>query len=668
MARVSARGATCLRDAGRAGSATLALAIIGLASAIGCGGGNHATSQNPDGGSVGGNGASVGSAGAGGGGAGGNQPPPAGLSVLAGVPGGVGQRDDVGPAARLAEPAGLADDGQGHLYIADSGAATIRKLDLATGALTTLAGTPSYTNRPPAADGVGAAALFSNPTDIAFDGSTLYVADGFQVRRIDPASGAVTTIAGNGTASASVLTYPRVIAADNHGNLFVDSSRTVLLKIALATGQVTPLVGEPGSTDTNDGIGPAGHLGEPRALALDGAGALYVLDGGAVRRIDLATAALTSLPVTLPGFGTHHLAGMASDKAGHLYLSDLYFDTVYRLTPASGELVELAGADNVAGSEDGPPPEGHLNFPTSLIVGSNGAIYLSDRDNATIRQIDASTGAMTTLAGDAPHTGANDGAHDVARFTVPLGLSADASGNVFVADAGNYSIRRLNVATGTVTTIAGDSHTRDSIDGVGVMAKFIDPIGVAAGPSGTVYADDMAFNVRRIDIATATVTTIAGKVGEIGGGDGPGSIARFWTPVGITYDRAGTGTVLVTDANAAIRVIDMGSGNVSTAVRLPTLPDGGYALFNPIGVASPARPMAWATARVSMRRRVSPTMVGDTSSSPSPTTTSSVASPSTPARSRRSSAWRASEASRPAPFPAASTRHTGSPRSQPASC
>lgn len=565
------------------GAVLLSLAI-GFAPAIGCGGGAGATGNKPDGGSTAVGGSPGGSSGSGG--VGGNSLP-SGLTVLAGVPGGVGQRDDVGRAARIAQPGGLADDGQGHIYIADSGAATIRKLDLATGALTTLAGTPIYLNRPiPGSDGVGAAAQFRNPTDITFAGGSLYVADANQVRRIDPTTGAVTTIAGEGTASASAITYTQFIAADNQGNLFVDVNRHQIVKIAIATGQVTPVVGTADSTDFIDGVGAAGHIAEPRALALDGNGALYVLDGGSVRRIDLATATLTTLPVGPTGLG-HHVAGMASDHAGHLYLSDLYFDVVYRVTLASGELVSLAGADNVAGSEDGLPPAGHLNFPTSMIVGSSGAIYLSDRDNATVRQIDVTTGALTTLAGQAPHTGATDGARDVARFKTPLGISADAAGNVFVADTRNFSIRRLNVATGAVTTVAGDPNQSGAADGVGPAAKFIEPIGVAVGPAGTLFTvDDLAFNVRRIDLATAAVTTIAGKAGEIGGADGPGSMARFWTPVGITYDGAGTGAVLVTDANAAIRRIDMVTGNVSTSVILPMLPTGGYALFNPVGVVS----------------------------------------------------------------------------------
>jgi len=571
--------------------------VIGLASVVGCGAGGAKTENHPDGstasdGSTGGP-PGGGAGGAGTSGAGGSQLPPlpAGLSILAGVPGGVGQRDDVGRAARLAVPAGLAHDGRGHLYIVDSGAATIRKLDLATGALTTVAGSPSYINRDlDAPDGVGAAAHFRNPLDVAVSRDGIYIADVYRLRRLDPTTGAVTTIAGGGTASPPVFDRLAAIAADDQGNVFAADNHTIA-KIDVATGRVTTLVGQLNSTDFVDGVGPAGHLDSPQALALDPGGLLYVLDGSTVRRVDLATNALTTItvPANLPGgIGNHHLSGMTSDRAGHLYLVDLFLDVVYRLTLASGEITLVTGAENVAGSEDGPPPQGHLNSPTMVTMGSDGALYLSDRDNATVRRIDLATGALSTVAGEAPHVGSNDGRQGLGRFKQPLGLSADASGNVYVADFGNRGVRRLAVATGAVDTIAGDPQQSFGwADGIGPAAQFIAPVGVAAGPPGVLFVvDDMAFNVRRIDLMTRLVTTIAGKAGEIGGADGPGSTARFWTPVGIAYDRAGAGAVLVTDANAAVRRIDNLTGEVTTAVRLPRLPGGGLALLNPIGIAS----------------------------------------------------------------------------------
>ena len=574
--------------------------VLGLASVVGCGAGGARTDNHPDGsfasdGSIGG----APGGGAGTGGAGGSQLPPlpVGLSILAGVPGGVGQRDDLGRAARLAMPAGLADDGRGHLYIADPGAATVRKLDLANGALTTVAGSPSYTYLDASADGVGAAARFRYPLDLAVAGDSVYVTDGDRLRRVAPTTGAVTTIAGGGIASPPVFSRLLCIAADTQGNVFAADDRTIV-KIEVATGRVTTLVGQLDSTDFVDGVGPAGHLGAPQALVLDPGGVLYVLDGSAVRRVDLASNALTTLmlPDGLPGgFLGHHLAGMTSDRAGHLYLVDLWLDVVYRLTLASGEITLVTGADNVAGSEDGPPPQGHLNYPTAVTMGRDGALYLSDRDNATIRRIDLPTGALSTVAGEAPHVGSNDGGRGLGRFKQPLGLSTDATGNVYVADFGNRGVRRVVVATGAVDTIAGDpQQSFGSADGIGPAAQFVQPVGVAAGAPGVLFVvDDMAFNVRRIDLMTRSVTTMAGKAGEIGGVDGPGSMARFWTPVGIAYDRAGTGAVLVTDANAAVRRIDNLTGEVTTAVRLPRLPSGDYALFNPIGIASDGRGNAY---------------------------------------------------------------------------
>src|SRR5437899_3036083 len=185
----------------------------------------------------------------------------------------------------------------------------------------------------------------------------------------------------------------------------------------------------------------------------------------------------------------------------------------------------LAGVPGGPGSVDGTAGAARFNYPSGLAVDSAGNVYVADTLNHTIRKI-TPAGAVTTLAGSAGQSGSADGTGSAARFDYPEGAAVDGAGNVYVADWGNYTIRKITLA-GAVTTLAGSAGQSGSADGTGSEARFDYPTGVAVDSAGSVYvADWWNSTIRKITLAGA-VTTLAGSAGFFGSADGIGTAAEF---------------------------------------------------------------------------------------------------------------------------------------------
>jgi sugar lactone lactonase YvrE len=208
--------------------------------------------------------------------------------------------------------------------------------------------------------------------------------------------------------------------------------------------------------------------------------------------------------------------------------------TVRRID-ASGQSTTLAGVLSATGSTDGAasasrfgPTDTRLGGPLPIAGHPDGSAIVADPMNSTIRQISAS-GITTTIAGRAAQTGSSDGTGTSARFNLPHGLAVAPSGDIYVADTGNATIRRIG-ADGVVSTVAGLPQVGGSTDGHGSGARFSSPFGIAAAADGTLYvADTGNHTIRRIDPA-GQVTTLAGSPGQSGNTDGTGASARFNTP------------------------------------------------------------------------------------------------------------------------------------------
>src|SRR5664280_2588201 len=312
---------------------------------------------------------------------------------------------------------------------------------------------------------------------------------------------ALTYGSADGTGSGARFFYPSGTATDNAGNFYVaDTDNHTIRKVVAATGAVTTLAGLAGVSGSADGTGSDARFQNPSGVAVDGAGNVYVADTlNHTRGRDLAEGVVSTLAGT-PGSsgstdGTGSAAqfqgpqGLTIDSAGNLYVADTNNHTIRKVVPATGEVTTIAGLAGNSGSTDGQGSAARFNYPSALTIDSAGNLYVADTDNDTIRAIQPS-GLVSTLAGLAGNSGSADGTGSAARFDSPSAVAVDLSGNVYVADAGNFTIRKVVPATGAVSTLAGLAGTSGSTDGEGTAVRFFAPAGVAVDNSGNLYVAD----------------------------------------------------------------------------------------------------------------------------------------------------------------------------------
>ena len=279
----------------------------------------------------------------------------------------------------------------------------------------------------------------------------------------------------------------------------------------------------------------------PRAVAMDGTGAKYVAEygGGRVLKFN-QDGSMTTLATLNP------LTGIAVTNSGMVYVSDATQNRILQITP-DGTVSTLAGGTQ--GSLDGNGTAAQFNVPCGLVFAPWGTLYVADRDNHRIRQINTKTGDVTTLAGSTQ--GFLDAGGTAAQFNAPAAVAADYTGIVYVADAGNARIRRI-AWDGTVTTLAGNG-TPGFANGPASTAEFMTPKGIAVDPAGWLYVSDTGNNRIRQIAPDGSVTTLAGT-GVSGFADGDASSAQFASPMGLVV--GGHGAVFVADiGNSMIRKI-----------------------------------------------------------------------------------------------------------------
>ena len=479
------------------------------------------------------------------------------VSTLAGS-GAAGSLDGAGAAATFYFPAGIAVDSSGNVYTADRTNNKIRRI-APGGAVTTVAGTGAAGS----ADGPGNAATFSMPYGVAVDGSgNVYVADSMtnKVRKIT-AAGIVSTFAGsgsfastNGTGTAAAFGTPHGIATDLAGNVYVADTYDNMVRKITPAAAVTTLAGA-GAAGTVDGAGALGTFSNPSNVAVDGSGNVYVVDndGNKVRKVTpggvVTTLAGSGSGASVDGTGSaasfNNPWGVAVDGAGNVYVSELYANKIRKVTPG-GVVTTFAGSGSI-GSADGPGPSASFNWPYGLAVDGAGNLYVADALSQKIRKVTPG-GAVSTLAGSGAR-GAVDGPAAAASFDNPLGVALDSSGTVYVVDQNN-KVRKVT-PSGVVTSIAGNGATGND-DGTGTSATFRNPWGLAADGAGNVYVADTGNNTIRKVTPAGVVTTVGGS-GSVGHADGTGTAASFAGPSGVAVD--GSGSVYVADSlNNAIRV------------------------------------------------------------------------------------------------------------------
>lgn len=438
------------------------------------------------------------------------------VTTLAGSVGNAGSVDATGTNAWFNAPQGIAIDGSGNLYVADYLNNTIRFVTPA-GVVLTIAGFPGEFG---SGNGTGTNALFWGPEGIVVcptNNNLVYVADtgNSVIRQLSfGAQWSISTFAGSAsdgsmdaTGGAARFFWPMDVASDGHGNFYIaDAQNNTIRKIA-ANGTVSTFAGFPGVTGSANATGTNASFNDPQAVAVDGAGNVYVADTG---------------------------------------------NSMIREITSGGAVSTLAGSPDNVGSSDGTGSAAQFDAPQGIAVNGSGDVFVADTMNHTIREI-APGGVVTTFAGFPGNFGSSDGTNSAVQFDQPVGLAIDGSGNLFVADMFNHTIREVTPA-GVVSTIAGLPRVFGDVDGTNSTATFFEPEGIAVGSGDTVYVADAGNDsIRQLTpLGTNwTVTTIAGWPGVSGSQDGSGIGARFCYPAGMAMSG---GNLFVADsANNTVR-------------------------------------------------------------------------------------------------------------------
>jgi uncharacterized protein (TIGR03437 family) len=478
-------------------------------------------------------------------------------------------------AAQLHQPLGLTVDSSGNLYIADNLNSRVRKVS-ASGTITTVAGNGMCCQAP--SDGTPATqAELGYPVSVAVDASgTLYFADA-KVRRVS-STGILTTIGGQGTAppgtdGAAVnvsLAIPSVgLVFDGRGNLFIAVWGEGRIRTISPTGTITTAVGNGTRNYSGDG-GPASvaQMGQPGGLLFDAAGNLYVADLGnpVVRKISPAGIVsvvagngtsgfsgdggpATSAQLALSGFSF----SMAMDGAGNLYLADSVNRRI-RKVASNGIITTIAGGGT--GGDGGPATKAQILWPSAIAVDANGTVYFADLDQ--IRKV-TSSGIISTIAGGSdPGYFGDNGPAVRAALNAPSGLAVAANGDLYIADTGNSSIRKIT-PDGIISTVVGGMQANTppckAQTALALGSLLGSPKDMTFDAAGNLFVSNTgAACVERV--SPAGIVTIVAGTGTPGysGDGGPPTAAQLLFPGGIAIDKKGN--IFIADSFAGvIRVI-----------------------------------------------------------------------------------------------------------------
>ncbi len=320
-----------------------------------------------------------------------------------------------------------------------------------------------------------------------------------------------------------------------------------------STGLITTIAGT-GTAGTAGVGGPAtsAQLSGPYGMVVDSSDNMYVVDGpnNRVVRIDAATGALT----LVAGNGTassagdsglatqaslNHPIGVALDAAGNLFISEMQGQRIRRVDATTGIITTMAGSGVAGWSGDGgSAASAQLASPMGIATDAAGNLYIADAGNARIRRIDAQTGIITTVAGNGAFAFTPDGvAASGASLAQPQWVSVDQAGNLLVSEWASARIRSINASTGLLSTVAGNGSSTFTGDGIAATSAGIGSpqANVAADASGNLFFSDGSGRIRRVDAASGIITTVAGNGSGAQGilsAAGPSVGSCFATPIG----------------------------------------------------------------------------------------------------------------------------------------
>jgi len=323
----------------------------------------------------------------------------------------------------------------------------------------------------------------------------------------------VTTLAGqvvngsgwvDGNAQNATFNSPYGVAVDSSGNLYVaDGGNNVIRKIT-ANGTTSTIAGLHGTAGNVNGTGSSALFGEIDGIAIDNSGNLYVTDVtyNTVRKITPNSGSWTVTTLVSSTAGLNYPLGIALDSTGNVYVADSGNMVIRKITP-SGSMTTLAGAIGVLGAADGTGTNARFGAPAGIAIDSSGNLYVTDSGSSTLRKITA-TGTVTTIGGFFGEPGLIDGPLSTSayQFSHLHGITCDTSGNLFITDGSSGTYIREISSAGIVSTLAGNN-TPGSTDGTGSSATFSNAKGIAVDASGALYITNTGSSIIRKAVAAS---------------------------------------------------------------------------------------------------------------------------------------------------------------------
>lgn len=500
------------------------------------------------------------------------------ITQVAGTYNSYGTTNGAGLSSKFRNPRNLATDGS-VIYIADQGNNQIRKYDPVGDTVSLVAGSSSGFN-----DAQGASAKFKTPTGLYYyyDGSEgwLFVSDNgnHRIRKIRLATGDVSTFAGSGSAgfqngvgTSAKFNGPLDITGDGT-YLYVAENYNIVRQIDISTGLVTTLAGTYNNNEHINDVGTDARFDVVRNITNDASNVYVRDDTYTIRKIIKSTGAVSTFSGTMVspkylggvnGTGTDarfNLNAGVTYFNGKIYVAATSNNTIREIDPSTAVVSTFTGGMNSAGGVDAVGVSARHNGPRG-IAGYGNYLYVSDYGKHTIRKIDKDTAEVTTFAGIYNSSGNTDDANGLnAQFNSPYGLAIDSTGTyMYVADYGNHLIRKINLSTSEVTTLAGSSS--GSVDGIGTGAQFKNPQYLTIVGNYLYVTSSGDHKLRRVDLTTTQVESLNyGTAGYLDHSDI--YQARFWGPRGITND--GSNIYIAEYNNHAIRRYNIATGAVST--------------------------------------------------------------------------------------------------------
>ncbi|HVN06135.1 MAG TPA: choice-of-anchor D domain-containing protein [Bryobacteraceae bacterium] len=484
------------------------------------------------------------------------------ITTIAGIPGSCGFSGDNGPAtsAKLYNPRAITLDTSGNLYIADYDNCRIRKVALATGTITTVAGSGSCSYS--GDGGLATSAGLAYPGAVSVDNAgDIFIGDfnSYRIREVTASNGNISTVAGTGvsgytgdggsaTAAEIGQTYQGVwVNPAGNTVTITDYTHQVVRQFTVTgipnTGTINTIAGNGKDGDAGDG-GPADatEFNSPKAVVLSSSGMVYVADNGnnRIRGFTVSGIPNTATIDTVAGNGNITYPNLISgvppsgvvldnpldvyqDPAGNTYVSEYTGCVVRELVKSTG-LVNIFAGSAAAGATagtcgftgvGGPAASAAIGNVAGIARDTSGNIYIADYSNCVVWQVNAATGDISVFAGQGPPRkcgfSGDGGPATSAELNAPAGIYLDRKNNLYIADASNNRIREIS--GGIITTIAGNGTAGYLGDGdPATDAELHTPNGVAVDSSGNVYiADYNSCVVREVTAATGIISTIAGN-------------------------------------------------------------------------------------------------------------------------------------------------------------